>query len=76
MGYFPPADATREEVDAWRREHAPTPSLDDPEHEAPPIENGPSLMCNACGVVRINIFNGLFCKGCMKQIADATGETL
>lgn len=59
---FPPPDATREEVAAFLREHAPPP---EPPHEAPAFTNGPSVVCSACGVVRINIFTGPpFCKGC------------
>lgn len=58
---YPPADATRADVDAWYREHAPPP------HEVPPCENGPSLMCNACGVVRVALSTP-FCRGCMAII--------
>lgn len=67
---FPPPDATREQIDAWKAANDPG----QPEHEAPPIANGPSLMCNACGKVRINIFNGPFCRTCSAQIAAATGQ--
>lgn len=73
MTAFPGPDATYAEVAAWHRAHAREP---EPPHEAPPIANGPSLMCNACGVVRINIFAGPFCRGCTEQIEMATGEKL
>lgn len=75
MAAFPPADFTREDVNAWLREHAPAPAPSDgPQHEAPPVENGPSPVCNACGEVRINVANGPFCKTCKAEIAGATGE--
>lgn len=64
---FPSPDATRDEVDAWRAAREPPP---EPEHEAPPVENGPSLVCNACGVVRVKLFTP-FCKGCMRAMSEA-----
>ena len=70
---FPGADASRAEIDAWRAAHIPPPAAEEPQHEAPPIANGPSLMCNACGEVRINIFNGPFCKSCAETIGLAAG---
>ncbi len=51
---FPGPDATRAELDAFVAAHTP-----------PPVENGPSLMCNACGLVRVGMFTP-FCKTCLK----------
>ncbi len=63
---FPEHGATRAEIDAWLKANAPTPPpSDEPAHEAPPVENGPSLMCNACGLVRVGMFTP-FCKGCTR----------
>lgn len=67
---YPGPTATRAEIDAWVREHAPPPQ---PEHEAPPVENGPSLVCNACGVVRVKMTTP-FCRGCLAAIAAGGGE--
>jgi hypothetical protein len=64
---FPPPDATRAEIDAWREANA-LPA--EPEHEAPPVANGPSLVCNACGIVRVRLFSP-FCKGCLKGMVAA-----
>lgn len=63
---FPPPSATRAETDAWYAAHAPP----EPEHEAPPVQNGPSLMCNACGKVRVKLFTP-FCKGCLRAMEAA-----
>ncbi len=76
MNKFPSPNATREEVAAWLKEHgaAPRPSCiqsEDPPHEAPPVENGPSLMCNACGKVRVSMLKP-FCNGCMR-VMEAAG---
>lgn len=68
---FPPPGASRAEVNEWMREHRPAPEAP---HEVPPMSNGPSLMCNACGVVRINILAGPFCKGCTEQMQAAGVE--
>jgi hypothetical protein len=37
------------------------------EHEAPKVLNGPSLVCNACGKVRVCL-NTPFCKRCSATI--------
>lgn len=73
MTEFPPPDAPRADVDAWLAEHAPLPSPLDPRHEVPFEANGPSPMCNGCGVVRISIAVGSFCRDCRRQIELATG---
>jgi hypothetical protein len=39
-------------------------------HEAPPVDNGPSLVCNACGVVRVPLFKP-FCEGCTREMLAA-----
>lgn len=62
---FPPPNATRAEVNAW---YAQQPKAIP--HEAPEVQNGPSLMCNACGIVRVRMFTP-FCKGCMTELAAA-----
>ena len=72
---FPPPNATRKEVDVWVKEHGATEpplylSVGNVPHEAPPVENGPSLVCNACGVVRVSM-NKPFCNGCMNAMAAA-----
>lgn len=64
---FPLPDATREEIGRWYAERQPKPG---PAHEAPPVENGPSLMCNACGEVRVKLFTP-FCKGCLGGMGAA-----
>ncbi|XXX79228.1 hypothetical protein WMF30_10680 [Sorangium sp. So ce134] len=64
---FPPPNATRAEIDAWLAANAPPP---EPEHEAPPVANGPSPVCNACGKVRVPLFTP-FCKGCLGAMAAA-----
>ena len=68
---FPPPGASRAEIDEWIREQGPAP---EPPHEVPPMRNGPSPMCNACGVVRINILAGPFCKECTEQMQAAGVE--
>lgn len=68
---FPPPTATRAEVDAWLAQNKPPP---EPPHEAPPVENGPSLMCNACQLVRVKLFTP-FCKGCLRTL-EAAGVKL
>ena len=40
-------------------------------HEAPQVENGPSVMCAACGLVRIGILGPPFCKTCRACLAAA-----
>ena len=67
---FPGPDATYADIQAWYRDNAPPP---EPDHEAPAVENGPSLMCNACGVVRVSSFTP-FCRKCLLIIGPATGE--
>lgn len=76
MTTFPPSDAPRVDVDGWLAEHAPLPSPLEPRHEAPPMASGPSPMCNGCGVVRINIAAGSFCRDCRRTILHATGEVV
>ena len=61
---FPSPDAPYSEIQAWHRDHAAEP---EPAHEAPPVENGPSLMCNACGKVRVGAWTP-FCKTCVKEM--------
>lgn len=65
---WPAPDATFAEVQAFLRANAPPP---EPPHEAPEVENGPSLMCNACGIVRVGMYTP-FCKGCLAQIESQT----
>ncbi len=63
---YPPQDATREQIAAWIKEHGPKPALaEGVPHEAPRVENGPSIVCNACEVVRVPITKP-FCNGCMR----------
>lgn len=62
MSSFPPADASRAEIDAWYKAHPPPVEIP---HEAPEVENGPSVVCSACSVVRIGIMGPPFCKGCL-----------
>lgn len=64
MATFPPPDATYAEIQAWYAANRPPP---EPAHEAPAVENGPSLVCNACGVIRVPLFKP-FCKKCMAAI--------
>ncbi len=71
---WPDPNAPRAEVDAFGRVHAPTP----PEpngipHGAPPVASGPSIVCNACGVVRVGLYTP-FCKGCLAQLEAAGVE--
>jgi hypothetical protein len=66
-GVWPSAGASRDEIAALLKEHAPAP---EPEHEAPLVENGPSPVCNACGVVRVSLLSP-FCKGCLREIGGA-----
>ncbi len=63
---FPSPDAPYSEIQAWYRAAAgeTEPKI---EHEAPPVENGPSLMCNACGKVRVGLWTP-FCKTCVKEM--------
>lgn len=71
---FPGPDATRAEIDAWYKANTPAPPQSDGiPHEAPKVENGPSLVCNACGVVRVSLFTP-FCKGCTAQINAVVGD--
>ena len=64
---WPDPNARRAEVEAFLAIHMPTPG---PPHEAPPVENGPSLVCNACGVVRVSMLTP-FCKSCLASLAAA-----
>lgn len=36
---------------------------DDKPHEAPPVRNGPSIVCNGCGVIRVPV-GVLLCEQC------------
>lgn len=80
--WFLANDPRWSEVCAWcdhaRRDHLPASrkagsgACDEfTEHEAPPMENGPSIVCNACGKVRINMFVAPFCKRCLGVIGCA-----
>lgn len=76
---FPGPDATREEIDAFYAsvkaaeaakalsEYAETIEGKTIPHEAPRVENGPSLVCSACGIVRVGLGTP-FCKGCLREI--------
>jgi hypothetical protein len=59
---------TRAEIDAFVKAKQSEPSTEIP-HEHPPMENGPSVVCSACAVVRINPFGPPFCKRCVGIIA-------
>jgi hypothetical protein len=65
---WPGPNATYAEIQAFERANRPPP---EPEHEAPPVENGPSLVCNACGIVRVALATP-FCKVCLSHF-DAAG---
>lgn len=60
---FPPPNATRLEVMRFLRERKA--EQFEPKHEAPPGDKGPSIVCNACGVVRVP-WNKLLCASCKK----------
>lgn len=57
---WPDASATREEVDAFAKSRQQA----EVGHEAPPMLNGPSIVCAACGTNRIKLFGGPFCSKC------------
>lgn len=62
---WPGPDATHSEVQTFLRAHVQwTPRGPEPEHEAPPVENGPSIVCAACSIVRVHIGKPL-CNACM-----------
>lgn len=65
---WPDPNSSRADVATFITENAPPP---EPEHEAPEVENGPSIVCNACGVIRVSLFTP-FCKGC-KSMMKAAG---
>ncbi len=68
METFPPADASRAEIGVWYAANAPPPEPEpQPQHEAPEVSNGPSLVCNACGVIRVSLMTP-FCKTCSREI--------
>jgi hypothetical protein len=72
MQTFPPSNLSRAELDAWVRENAPSlPANESIPHEAPLVENGPSLVCNACSIVRVGFLTP-FCKGCATIIDGCT----
>lgn len=69
---WPGPDATKAEIDAFVRENAPKPepveapyglASNGQPHEAPAVENGPSIVCTVCEVVRIPMTTA-FCKKC------------
>lgn len=62
---WPDPNVSRTDVETFVSENAP------PAHEAPEVENGPSIVCNACGVIRVSLFTP-FCKGC-KSMMEAAG---
>lgn len=72
---WPGPDATMAEIDAFYAAHKPEPPYGLAEngqpHEAPQVENGPSIVCNACQKVRIPI-TVAFCKTCKVHVALAT----
>ena len=64
---WPDPNAPRTVVDSFVRENASPPPP--PAHEAPAVENGPSVMCTGCNVVRISLRNELgLCKSCREAI--------
>jgi hypothetical protein len=66
---FPPPNATREEIDAWVKERGGGKGCmvtEDVPHEASKVANGPSIVCSACGVVRVPMTKP-FCNGCMRS---------
>jgi hypothetical protein len=72
---FPPTNATREEIARWFKERRGAPDTpcmqtEDVPHEAPPVANGPSIVCSACGDVRVPMTKP-FCNGCMGMMAEA-----
>ena len=69
---WPGPDAPRTEVDAFLAANTP-PVSEEPAHEAPPVENGPSIVCSACGVVRIKLLGPPFCVGCQAVINTVAG---
>lgn len=65
---FPGPDATRAEIDEWLRQNGVLWETGERiEHEAPPVANGPSIVCNACGVVRLPL-GKVLCRRCMGLI--------
>ena len=69
MGEWPGPDATYSEIVAFYRTNSPDPPPPEgPEHEAPLVTNGPSIVCSACEVVRIGILGPPFCRACLAQM--------
>lgn len=64
MSQWPDPNASRKEIAAFVKANAPPP---EPEHEAPAVANGPSVVCNACGVIRVSM-SKQFCRGCEAMI--------
>lgn len=62
---WPSPDATRAEVDSFYAAH--TPKNEDKPHEAPKVANGPSVVCNGCGEVRVPLGKP-FCNGCQRGL--------
>lgn len=76
---FPPADASRSEITAWLNARAIEAVQHEGAvlvqgHEAPPMKNGPSPVCSACGVVRIDVRRGAFCRTCLHVMQEAGVE--
>jgi len=73
---WPDPNATYSEIRAFYESNQwhPTEPGDEIQHEAPEVENGPSIVCNACGVVRVAL-DTPFCKSCMEQLAAAGVST-
>lgn len=62
---WPDPNAPRAAVDAFVREQTPPPEPPELPHEVPPCENGPSIVCHACGVVRVSLHNAIgLCRNC------------
>jgi HAD superfamily hydrolase (TIGR01662 family) len=69
VGQFPGPDASRADIDTWRRAQGGAAPMGR-EHEAPPVENGPSPVCNACGLVRVSLL-APFCQECTNGMQAA-----
>lgn len=67
MKPWPDPNASRETIAAFVRENAPPAP---PAHEAPEVSNGPSIVCNACGIVRVSLLTP-FCRACRASLKAA-----
>lgn len=65
MSDWPDPNASRDEVAAFENKNAPSFV---PEHEAPEVEGGPSIVCNACSLVRVSTLSP-FCRSCRSMLA-------